>query len=64
MSADVIDENKRKLLIGSTTALGAIGIVGASVPFITSMLPSLSAQAAAAPIKVDVSSCKNHVFST
>ncbi len=55
MTTDTVDENKRKLLLGSTTALGVIGIAGASVPFITSMLPSLSAQAEAAPVKVDLS---------
>ena len=54
MSGDV-DQSKRRFLVGMTTAVGTAGTVGIAVPFVKSMLPSERAQAAGAPIEVDIS---------
>lgn len=49
------DLSKRRFLIGMTSAVGAAGAVGIAVPFVKSMLPSARAQAAGAPVEVDIS---------
>lgn len=54
-SADHIDEKKRHLLINTAATLGGLGLLAATVPFITSWFPSAKARAAAAPVEVDVS---------
>jgi ubiquinol-cytochrome c reductase iron-sulfur subunit len=55
MSNDVIHKTRRNLLIGMTTAVGAIGVVGAAIPFVGSWNPSARAKAAGASVKVDIS---------
>lgn len=55
MSTDGIDTSRRRFLIASTTVVGAVGAVGVAVPFIKSMQPSARAQAAGAPVEVDIS---------
>lgn len=55
MPDDGIDEKRRKFLVRATTTVGAIGAVAAAIPFISYMLPSAETEAAAAPIKVDIS---------
>lgn len=45
---------RRYLLLG-TTAVSAVGVVGAAVPFVRAWTPSARAKALGAPIKVDVS---------
>jgi ubiquinol-cytochrome c reductase iron-sulfur subunit len=52
---DEIDEKRREFLIKAATALGAVGVVAAAIPFVESMLPSEIAAEAAAPVKVDIS---------
>ena len=47
--------SRRKFLIGATSALGAVGTVGALTPFVASWNPSAKAKAAGAPVKVDIS---------
>ena len=54
MSGEV-DQSKRRFLVGMTTAVGTAGAVGIAVPFVKSMLPSERAQAAGAPVEVDIS---------
>ena len=54
MSEDV-DKSKRRFLIGLTAATGAVGGAAIAVPFVKSMLPSERAQAAGAPVEVDIS---------
>lgn len=54
MSGEV-DQSKRRFLVGMTTAVGTAGTVGIAVPFVKSMLPSKRAQAAGAPVEVDIS---------
>jgi len=52
---DSANAGRRRFLVGSTSAVGAAGIVGAAVPFVGSWNPSAKARAAGAPVRVDVS---------
>ena len=45
---------RRYLLIASTSAVTAVGVMGAAVPFVKSWLPSAKARAAGAPARVDI----------
>ena len=49
-----IDASKRTWLIASSCA-GAVGGIGAAVPFVSSFLPSEKAKAAGAPVEADIS---------
>ena len=55
MNEDSVDSGRRNFLIGATTAVGSVGVVGAGVPFVGSWNPSAKALAAGAPVKVDIS---------
>ncbi|PVZ71887.1 ubiquinol-cytochrome c reductase iron-sulfur subunit [Pelagibaculum spongiae] len=55
MSADGIDTGRRRFLLAATSAVGGVGAVGVAVPFVSSWQPSARAQAAGAPVEVDVS---------
>jgi ubiquinol-cytochrome c reductase iron-sulfur subunit len=55
---DVIDKNRRCFLRAATTAVGGIGLAAASVPFFSYWMPSADTEAAAAPIKIDISKMK------
>lgn len=55
MSEDVTDSGRRRFLLGSSSVVGAAGVVGAAVPFVGSWNPSARARAAGAPVRVDVS---------
>ena len=46
---------RRKVLIGMTAGVGAVGASFAVVPFIASWNPSAKAKAVGGPVKVDVS---------
>lgn len=46
---------RRRRLIAATSAVGAIEIAAAAVPFVGSLLPSARAKAAGAPVRADVS---------
>jgi ubiquinol-cytochrome c reductase iron-sulfur subunit len=50
-----LDEERRQFLLTTTKIIGGIGAACALVPLATSWLPSAKAQAAGAPIKVDLS---------
>lgn len=52
---EVIDEQKRQFLLRTTGVLGGIGAVCALTPFVSSWMPSAKAQAAGAPVEVDIS---------
>ncbi|MFM8331323.1 MAG: ubiquinol-cytochrome c reductase iron-sulfur subunit [Candidatus Methylumidiphilus sp.] len=54
MSENVVDSSRRWFLTQAATAVGAAGTVLAAVPFISSMQPSEKAQAAGAPVEVDI----------
>ena len=45
----------RRRLIMATSAVGSIGVVGALVPFVSSLLPSERAKAAGAAVEADIS---------
>lgn len=49
------DLARRRVLVRATTALGAVGVVMATVPFVASMLPSERAKVAGVPVEVDIS---------
>ena len=55
MSNDAVDNSKRRFLVALTSAAGAVGTVGIAIPFISSMNPSARAEAAGAPVEVDIS---------
>jgi len=55
MSSDGVNKQRRYFLIGATSVVGGIGIVGAAVPFVASWSPSAKARALGAPITVDIS---------
>jgi ubiquinol-cytochrome c reductase iron-sulfur subunit len=50
-----VNSNKRRFLLGATTAVGAVGVVATAVPFVISLWPSERARAAGAPVEVDIS---------
>jgi len=52
---EVIDKERRCFIRRATAAVGGVGIVAASVPFISYWMPSADTEAASAPIKIDIS---------
>ncbi|SFR73144.1 ubiquinol-cytochrome c reductase iron-sulfur subunit [Marinobacter daqiaonensis] len=50
-----VSQGRRRFLIGATSVVGGIGVVGAAVPFVASWNPSARAEAAGAPVTVNVS---------
>lgn len=54
MIKEAVDQGKRRFLGMLTGIVGGVGALCASVPFITSWLPSARARAAGAPVKVNV----------
>jgi len=52
---DDVDHQKRRVLTAAATVVGGIGVAYVATPFILSMDPSAKAQAAGAPIDVDIS---------
>lgn len=55
MTDDSANAGRRRFLVGSTSVVGAAGVVGAAVPFVGSWSPSAKARAAGAPVRIDVS---------
>ncbi len=55
MDKNKIDLTRRKYLTIATSIMSGIGIGFASIPFITSWLPSAKAKALGAPIEIDTS---------
>jgi ubiquinol-cytochrome c reductase iron-sulfur subunit len=55
MSAEVVNESRRKFLLGATSVVGGAGVIGAAVPFVASWQPSAKAKAAGAPVRVNIS---------
>ena len=55
---DEVDLHKRRILTAAAGVVGGIGVAYVATPFILSMDPSLKAQAAGAPVEVDVSKMK------
>jgi ubiquinol-cytochrome c reductase iron-sulfur subunit len=59
MSADGVNNERRRFLIATTSAVGAVGVGFAAVPFIKTWFPSAKAKAVGAPVTVNVSSLKD-----
>lgn len=55
MNLDGVDQNRRRFLVSLTSMVGGIGVLFASLPFISSWFPSARARAAGGPIEVDLS---------
>lgn len=55
MADDTTNAGRRRFLVGSTSVVGAVGVVGAAVPFVGSWNPSAKARAAGAPVRIDIS---------
>ncbi|SFV69101.1 Ubiquinol-cytochrome C reductase iron-sulfur subunit [hydrothermal vent metagenome] len=55
MSEQEIDLKKRRFLTAATSVVGAVGVVGVAIPFLSSWNPSARAKAAGAPIEVNIS---------
>lgn len=55
MTDDSTNAGRRRFLVGSTSVVGAAGVVGAAVPFVGSWNPSAKARAAGAPVRLDIS---------
>jgi len=55
MEVNATDLERRKFLTLATSVIGGVGIGLASVPFISSWLPSAQAKALGAPVEIDIS---------
>ncbi|MBX3705125.1 MAG: ubiquinol-cytochrome c reductase iron-sulfur subunit [Pseudomonadales bacterium] len=55
MDTSTINRQRRYFLIGATAVVGAVGVVGAAVPFVASWKPSAKARALGAPTTIDIS---------
>jgi len=53
---DDVDRNRRHFLTVATVVTGGVGLVAASIPFISSLNPSARAQAQGAPVEVPLGS--------
>ena len=49
------NNNRRRFLTISTSVIGAVGVIGAGIPFVASWYPSAKAKAAGADVEVDIS---------
>ncbi|RUR42566.1 ubiquinol-cytochrome c reductase iron-sulfur subunit [Vreelandella populi] len=50
-----INKARRRFLVGATSVVGAVGVVGVAVPFVAAWKPSARARAAGAPVLIDIS---------
>ena len=55
MTEQNVNQGRRRFLTATTTVVGGIGAAFLAVPFIKSWQPSARAQAAGAPIQIDIS---------
>lgn len=58
MPTDGVDNKRRRFLVATTSAVGAVGAGFAAVPFIKSWKPSAKAQAVGAPVQVALDGLK------
>lgn len=52
---NTVDVDKRRFLTNATTVVGGIGAIAVAIPFISSLSPSARAEAAGAPVTLDIS---------
>jgi ubiquinol-cytochrome c reductase iron-sulfur subunit len=55
MPTDGVNKGRRRFLVATTSAVGAVGVGFAAIPFIQSWQPSAKAQAGGTPVEVDLS---------
>ena len=58
MPTDGVNKRRRRFLVATTSAVGAVGVGFAAVPFIKSWKPSAKAQAVGAPVQVSLNGLK------
>ena len=54
--AEGVNVKRRRVLIASTAAIGAVGVAAVRTPFVRSWYPSAKAEAAGAPVSQDIGS--------
>ncbi|TVP78849.1 ubiquinol-cytochrome c reductase iron-sulfur subunit [Thioalkalivibrio sp.] len=54
MANQGVDRGRRRFLVAATTVVGGAGVVALALPFVASLQPSARAQAAGAPVEVNV----------
>ena len=54
-TADNVDQKRRRIITASATVVGGVGLGFAAAPFLISWAPSERAQAAGAPVEIDIS---------
>ena len=59
MCEQAVDLERRQFLLTAVKAFSAFGVFGALYPFVASMAPSVTAEAAGAPIEVDLSGMRD-----
>ncbi|MDO4250711.1 MAG: ubiquinol-cytochrome c reductase iron-sulfur subunit [Moraxella sp.] len=57
--AEGVNVKRRRVLIASTAAIGAVGVGAVATPFVRSWYPSAKAEAAGAAVVQDISSVEN-----
>ena len=55
MSNDGVNMNRRRFLTAATSVVGGVGVAFTAIPFLSYWQPSARAQAAGAPVEVDIS---------
>ena len=50
-----IDTSKRRFLSAAASVVGGAGVVAVAIPFVSSIAPSAKAEAAGAPVQIDIS---------
>ncbi len=53
--SDTIDTGKRRCLTAAASVVGGAGAVAVAIPFVSSIAPSAKAEAAGAPVQIDIS---------
>ena len=57
--AEGVNIKRRRVLIASTAAIGAVGVAAVATPFVRAWYPSAKAEAAGAAVTQDISSIEN-----
>jgi ubiquinol-cytochrome c reductase iron-sulfur subunit len=55
MTDNEVDKKRRRVLLAAASAMGGVGVAYVATPFVLSMDPSARAEAAGAPVEVDIS---------
>ena len=59
MANEEVNTGRRRFLTATTAVVGAVGVIGAAVPFLASWKPSARAQVAGAPVDVNIAKLEN-----